>query len=239
MGIAAARGVCSCWQYPGLDGPNCYSVWLFCGSTVHFWGWALLRGCVIALLVARPWFVYWWEWVMCQSPFVLPPSPSVPTAVLQLIQGGWGLPCFFYWSSLISHLPLVVIPATAMASANSSVSARKCWWWVKFALDSAMGKVLLIPRFDMPLFQVYNTGHINNGLGMAQSTIRLRLVMPMILVCLHPHIQLPCIPMVQGEICSSHMGCSMPCTWWLGWFARHKVNWDCALPGMQVCSTIE
>jgi hypothetical protein len=40
--------------------------------------------------------------------------------------GGVRMAFILDWRSLISHLPLVVTPATAVASANSSVSARKC-----------------------------------------------------------------------------------------------------------------
>ncbi len=40
--------------------------------------------------------------------------------------GGVRMAFILDWRSLISRLPLVVAPATAVASANSSVSARKC-----------------------------------------------------------------------------------------------------------------
>ncbi len=51
---------------------------------------------------------------------------------VELASGGVRIVLILDWSSLMSLRPLGVVPAMAVFSANSSVSARKCWCAVKF-----------------------------------------------------------------------------------------------------------
>ncbi len=49
-------------------------------------------------------------------------------------------------SLLMSILPLAVVPALVVTSANSLVSALKCWWGVRFGTWQCCGKSYVDPK---------------------------------------------------------------------------------------------
>ncbi len=138
------------------------------------------------------------SFTLCSSSLTLCSTLSVAVEL-----GGVRIALILDWSSLMNLRPVGVAPAMAVASANLSMSACKCWCAVKFDTWQCCGKSSGDLEIQYAHFLGCNTSHICYGLGRDLNTIRPCLVKPKILLCHRLCMQPLCIPVMQGGTCSN------------------------------------